>query len=38
VQEILGEHIQSLMDFPPAQKAATFDFSELMKSLMSGKQ
>lgn len=38
VQEVLGEHIQSLMDFPPAQKAATFDFSELMKSLMSGKQ
>ena len=38
VQEILGEHIQSLMEFPPEQKAATFDFSELMKSLMSGKQ
>ena len=38
VQEILGEHIQSLTEFPPAQKAATFDFSELMKSLMSGKQ
>ena len=38
VQEVLGEHIKSLMDFPPAQKAATFDFNELMKSLMSGKQ
>jgi len=38
VQEILGEHINSLVEFPPAQKAATFDFSELMKSLMSGKQ
>jgi arylsulfatase A-like enzyme len=38
VQEILGEHIKSLTEFPPAQKAATFDFSELMKSLMSGKQ
>lgn len=38
VQEILGEHIKSLTEFPPEQKAATFDFSELMKSLMSGKQ
>lgn len=38
VQEVLGEHIKSLMEFPPEQKAATFDFSELMKSLMSGKQ
>ena len=38
VQEVLGEHIKSLTEFPPAQKAATFDFSELMKSLQSGKQ
>ena len=38
VQEILGEHIKSLAEYPPAQKAATFDFSELMKQLQSGKQ
>jgi arylsulfatase len=38
VQEILGEHIKSLVEYPPAQKAATFDFSELMKQLQSGKQ
>ena len=38
VQEILGEHIKSLTEYPPVQKAATFDFSELMKQLMSGKQ
>ena len=38
VQEILGEHIKSLVEYPPAQKPATFDFSELMKQLQSGKQ
>ena len=38
VQHILGEHIQSLVDYPPVQKAATFDFSALMQQLMSGKQ
>ena len=34
----LGTRLKSLTEFPPAQKAATFDFSELMKQLMSGKQ
>ncbi|MBO0322272.1 arylsulfatase [Muricauda sp. CAU 1633] len=38
MQEILGEHIQSLQDCPPVQKAATFDFSELVKQLQAGKQ
>ncbi|WP_223163236.1 sulfatase-like hydrolase/transferase [Marinobacter salinexigens] len=38
VQEILGEHIKSLQEYPPVQKAATLDFSELMKQLTSGKQ
>ena len=38
VQEILNEHIKTLMDYPPLQKAATFDFSELMNQLQSGKQ
>jgi arylsulfatase A-like enzyme len=38
VQELLNEHIKSLMEFPPVQKAATFDFSELMKTLMQGEQ
>ncbi|MCV9387153.1 arylsulfatase [Reichenbachiella ulvae] len=38
IQELLGEHIQSLIEYPPVQKAATFDFSELMKQLMAGQQ
>jgi hypothetical protein len=29
---------QNISAYPPAQKAATFDFSELMKQLQSGKQ
>lgn len=38
VQEILGEHIKSLTEYPPVQKAATLDFSELVKQLQEGKQ
>ncbi|MCF1191327.1 arylsulfatase [Mangrovimonas sp. AS39] len=38
VQEILGEHIKSLQEYPPVQKAATLDFSELVKQLGEGKQ
>ena len=38
VQHLLGEHIQSLSKYPPLQKAASFDFSQLMEQLMSGKQ
>ena len=38
VQHILGTHIQSLVDYPPVQKAATFDFSALMSQLQAGKQ
>lgn len=38
VQELLGEHIQSLTEFPPVQKAATLDFSEIVKQLQQGKQ
>ncbi len=33
VQHLMKEHIQSLQDYPPVQKAATYDFSELIKSL-----
>lgn len=36
VQHLLGAHIQSLTDYPPVQKSATLDFSELMKNLSSG--
>jgi arylsulfatase len=38
VQHLLGEHIKSLTEYPPLQKAASFDFSQLMEQLMSGKQ
>jgi len=38
VQHLLNEHIQSLVDFPPVQKAATLDFSDLIEQLQSGKQ
>jgi arylsulfatase A-like enzyme len=38
VQELLKEHIRSLAEFPPVQKAATLDFSELMKQLSQGKE
>ena len=38
VQHLLGEHIKSLQEYPPVQKAASFDFSALMEQLMSGKQ
>ena len=38
VQELLGEHIRSLAEYPPVQKAATLDFSELVEQLQEGKQ
>jgi arylsulfatase A-like enzyme len=38
VQHLLAEHIKTLVEYPPVQKAATFDFSELMKQMMSDKQ
>ena len=31
-------HIESLSDYPPVQKAATLDFSELVKEMQSGQQ
>jgi arylsulfatase len=36
VQELLNEHIQSLIAHPPVQAAASFDFSALMKQLTAG--
>lgn len=36
VQHLLQEHIKTLVDYPPVQKAATLDFSELVKNLGSG--
>ena len=38
MQELLAEHIKSLVDYPPVQKAASFDFSEIIKQLQAGKQ
>ena len=38
LQALLGSHIKSLMDYPPVQKAATLDFSELIKNLQNQKQ
>lgn len=38
VQHLLNKHIQSLVDFPPVQKAATLDFSALIEQLQAGKQ
>lgn len=38
IQELLMLHIKSLSDYPPVQKAATLDFSELVKEMQSGQQ
>lgn len=38
VEALLGEHIKSLMDYPPVQKAATLDFSKLIENLQSTKK
>jgi len=38
MQELLTEHIESLVKYPPVQKAASFDFSEIIKQLQQGKQ
>lgn len=37
LQALLGSHIKSLMDYPPVQKAATLDFSELIKNMQTQK-
>lgn len=38
IQEILGSHIHSLKKYPPVQKAASFDFSELIEQMSSRDQ
>ncbi|WP_010111104.1 arylsulfatase [Acinetobacter sp. P8-3-8] len=38
VQELISEHAQSLKDYPPVQKAATLDFSELIKQMQAGQE
>jgi len=38
MQKLLGSHIKSLMDYPPVQKAATFDFSEVIKNMQNQKK
>ena len=38
VEALLGEHVKSLIDYPPVQKASTLDFSKLVENLLSKKQ
>ena len=38
LQALLGSHIKSLMDYPPVQKAATYDFSEMIKNMQTAKK
>ncbi|WP_258405405.1 sulfatase-like hydrolase/transferase [Shewanella sp. FJAT-52076] len=38
IQHLLSEHVQTLVDYPPVQKAATFDFSALMEQMQKGEQ
>lgn len=38
MQLLLNEHIKTLTEYPPVQKAASFDFSSLIDQLMQGKQ
>jgi arylsulfatase len=38
VQELIGEHVTSLKEFPPVQKAASFDFSKIVDALMNAPQ
>ena len=38
LEALLAEHIKSLMDYPPVQKATTLDFSKLIENLQSKKQ
>ncbi|WP_274474342.1 arylsulfatase [Mangrovimonas aestuarii] len=38
MQELLADHIESLVKYPPVQKATSFDFSEIIKQLQEGKQ
>ncbi|WMI65988.1 arylsulfatase [Aestuariibaculum sp. YM273] len=38
MQELLAEHVKTLIEYPPLQKAASFDFSEIIKQLQQGKQ
>ena len=38
VEALLGEHVKSLMDYPPVQKASTLDFSKLVENLLSQKK
>jgi arylsulfatase len=38
VQELIGEHVTSLKEFPPVQKAASFDFSKIVDALMNSPQ
>ncbi len=38
ITQVLGLHVQSLMQYPPVQKAATFDFSKMMEQMQKGAQ
>ena len=38
ITQVLGQHVQSLMQYPPVQKAATFDFSKMIEQMQKGAQ
>jgi len=38
IQHLLMEHIRTLQEYPPVQKAATLDFSALIEQLSAGKE
>jgi len=38
IMQVLGQHVQSLMQYPPVQKAATLDFSKMIEQMQKGAQ
>ena len=38
ITQVLGQHVQSLMQYPPVQKAATLDFSKMIEQMQKGAQ
>jgi arylsulfatase len=38
INQVLHQHVQLLMQYPPVQKAATFDFSKIMEQMQKGAQ
>jgi len=38
ILQVLGQHMQSLLQYPPVQLAATYDFSKMMEQMQKGAQ